>query len=123
MVEQYSYMKNLNLVMNFICPRCRGIISQSTLFAESKLMIINFRICYHCISTYSVTPTFDNIKKFNIFKNELIRSIRNRDIKTRTVRNDTAKQVDKDMNRYVKKINKYKIKDIEAITGEGGFNN
>lgn len=123
MVEQYSDIENFNLVMNFICPKCHGITSQGTFFIEEELTIIHFRICYHCISTYSVTTTFDNIKKFKIFKNELIKSIRNRDIKTRTVRDKVAKQVAKDMNKFVKKINNYKIKDINSIIGEGGFNN
>lgn len=123
MVEQYSDMENFNLVMNFICPKCHGITSQGTLFIEKELKIINYRICYHCISSYLIVTSFENIKKFKIFQNDLIRIIRNRSIKTRTIRNEEAKRVFKDLNKFVVKINDYKIKDIESITGEGGFNN
>lgn len=123
MVEQYSDTENFNLIMNFICPKCHGITSQGTFFIEEELTIIHFRICYHCISNYSVTTTFDNIRKFKIFKNELIKNINNRDIKTRTVRDDIAKQVAKDLNKFLEKVNKYKVKDIEFVMGEGGFNN
>lgn len=123
MVEQYSDMENFNLIMNFICPKCHGITSQGTFFIEEELKIVNTRICFHCISTYSVTTTFDNIRKFKMFKNELIKNINNRDIKTRTVRNKVAKQVVKDMSKLFEKVNNCKVKDIESVMGEGGFNN
>lgn len=123
MVEQYSNMENFNLIMNFICPKCYGITSQGTIFVEEKLIIINFRICYHCVSTYSVISTFDNIRKLKIFKNELMKSIRNRNIKTHTVRNEEAKKAVKALNKFSEKVNACKIKDIESIMGEGGFNN
>ncbi len=123
MVEQYSDIENFNLVINFICPKCRGITSQGTFFIKEELKIVNTRICFHCISTYCVTAFFDDIEKFTVFQDALIKNIKNRDIKTRTVRNEEAKQVAKDNIKLFERINKYKIKDGESIMGEGGFNN
>ena len=123
MIEQYSDIENFNLVMNFICPKCKGITSQGTIFIKEELKIVNTRICYHCFSTYSVTTIFDDIKKFMIFQDALIRNIKSRDIKTRTVRDEETKRVFKDLNKFCKKIDKYKIKDIDTVTGEGGVFN
>ncbi len=123
MVEQYSDMENFNLIMNFICPKCCGITSQGTFFVEEDLKIVNIRICFHCISTYSVTTTFDNIKKFKMFKNELIKNINSRDIKTRTVRDEVAKQTVPALNKLFERLNNLKIKDEDIVMGEGGFNN
>lgn len=123
MVEQYSDVENFNLVMNFICPKCYGITSQGTFFIKEELKIVNTRICYHCFSTYSVTTIFDDIEKFTIFQDTLIKNIKSRNIKTRTFQDEELKQVTKATIKLFKKINKCKINDSDVIIGEGGFNN
>ncbi len=99
MSSKYTDLENFDLVMNFICPKCKGNTSQATTFVEERLNIINFRLCDKCGKKYSIVTTFDNIKKYTIFQDKLIKTINSRNKKTHNVYNEEAKFWAKEVNK------------------------